>query len=156
MQFDFVKEMDNGIVMDYAEGRFIFVIKDYWSLEEIRFLKKNKGMISLIEQMNLPVFVVQIEEGLESSDCVFMLNSDNDECLVMQNYQFEVLVFDENGNQVVRRTAEADKQMSVRIYEILHHAIKDEEEAIVDEKIAKISVKEPFELEEMTDLHIKL
>ena len=156
MQFDFVKEMDNGIVMDYAEGKFIFIVKDYWSKEEIRFLKKNKGMISLIEQQKLPVFVVQIEEGLESSDFVFCLNSDNEDCLAVQNYQFEVLVFDEASNLIVKRTAEADKTSSGKIHEILHHAIKDEDEASIDEKIAKISVFEPFELEEMTDLHVKL
>ena len=64
MEFDFVKEMENGIVMDYAENKFIFVVKDFWSKEEIGFLKKKKGMISLIEKEQLPVFILQIEEGL--------------------------------------------------------------------------------------------
>ena len=155
MEFDFVKEMENGIVMDYAENKFIFVVKDFWSKEEIGFLKKKKGMISLIEKEQLPVFIVQIEEGLESSDCVFCLNSDNEGCLALQNYQFEIHVFDEAGNEVLKRTAEADKKASAAIYDILHHAIKDEDEALLDAKIAKISVHEPFELEEMTDLHIK-
>ena len=155
MQFDFVKEMENGIMMDYAEHKFIFVVKDYWSKEEISFLKKKKGMISLIEKEQLPVFIIQIEEGLESSDCVFCLNSDNDECLSLQNYQFEIHVFDESGNEVVKRTAEADKKASVAIYDILHHVTKDEDEASIDAKIEKISVLEPFELEEMTELHIK-
>jgi len=156
MQFDFVKEMDNGIVMDYAEGKFIFIVKDYWSKEEIRFLKKNKGMISLIEKEQLPVFIVQIEEGLESSDCVFTLTLENDGCLSLQNYQFEVLVFDEQGILVVKRTAEADRKMSLSIHEILNHVIKEEDDSLVDAKIERISVFEPFELEEMTDLHIKL
>lgn len=156
MQFDFVKEMENGIVMDYAEGKFIFLIKDFWSSEEIRFLKKNKGMISLIEKEELPVFIVQIEEGLESSDCVFCLSQDNADCLTPQQYLFEVLVFDEQGNELVRRTAEADHKTSLRIHSILSHASMDEDAAMVDSKVEKISVLEPFELEEMTDLHIKL
>ena len=155
MQFDFVKEMDQGIVMDYAEGKFMFVIKDFWSKEELSFLKKKKGMISLVQKENLPVFIVQIEEGLESSDCVFCVTSDNDGCLSMQNYQFEIHVFDDAGNEVAKRSAEADKSASVKIYEILHEAVKDEDEAVVDAKIAKISVLEPFELEELTNLHIK-
>lgn len=156
MQFDFVKEMDNGIVMDYVDGKFIFVVKDYWSQEEIRFLKRNKGMITLVERFKLPVFILQIEEGLESSDCVFCLNSENKSCLVMQNYQFEIHVFDQMSNLVVKRTCEADKNASVRMYEILHHAAIDEDEASIDAKITKISELEPFELEELTDLHIKL
>ena len=86
---------------------------------------------------------------------MFCLNSDNDACLALQNYQFEIHVFDEAGNEVVKRTAEADKKASVAIYDILHHATKDEDEASLDAKIAKISVHEPFELEEMTELHIK-
>ena len=43
MEFDFVKEMENGIVMDYAENKFIFVVKDFWSKEEIGFLKKKRS-----------------------------------------------------------------------------------------------------------------
>ena len=155
MQFDFVKEMDNGIVMDYAEGKFMFVIKDTWSKEELKFLKRNKGMITLIEREQLPVFVVQIEEGLESSDCVFLLTSDNEACTKMQDYQFEVHVFDEAGSEVLKRTAEADKKTSVRIYEILSHAIKNEQDEAVDAKLSKITVLEPFELEELSDLHVK-
>lgn len=155
MQFDFVKEMENGIVMDYAEGKFLFVIKDYWSKEELNFLKKKKGMISLIQKENLPVFIVQIEEGLESSDCVFLLTSMNEACLKMQNYQFEIHIFDEEGHEVIKRTADADKGTSVKIYEILNAAQIDEDDALIDTKIEKISVLEPFELEEMTDLHVK-
>ncbi len=156
MQFDFVKEMENGIVMDYVDGKFVFIIKDYWSKEEIRFLKKNKGMITLIEKHQLPVFILQIEEGLESSDCVFYLTQDNASCLNPQQYHFEVLVFDEQGNEVLKRACEADQTMSKRICEILGHACLDEDEAVVDAKIEKISAYEPFELEEMTDLHVKL
>lgn len=56
---------------------------------------------------------------------------------------------------MIKRTADADKGTSVKIYEILNAAQKDEDDALIDTKIEKISVLEPFELEEMTDLHVK-
>ena len=50
MEFDFVKEMENGIVMDYAENKFIFVVKDFWSKEEIGFLIWNSDMPAFVER----------------------------------------------------------------------------------------------------------
>lgn len=69
---------EEGTVMDYVDGEFIFVIKDSeWTPFELTALKKQVLQFDFVYKYDIAVFLLTLEDAVDTSDFIFCCH-DND------------------------------------------------------------------------------
>ncbi len=149
--------IEPGIYIEFTQGIFeIAVVDEVFVEEELQALKRNKGHLFYVSKGLVDLFLIQIEDSLETSDIPFSAHDyqddaqfkqflDSSECVDLKisyrNVKGEVL-----GNRQTTMTLEFCQELRERFKANLEQ-MADEE--IFETALAKIQMKyQPFELEE--------
>ena len=154
---EIVKNLEDGIICDYANDQFVFIVKDYWSKEELQLLKRNKGRISCSIKDGIAYFVVSINDCLECSDCSFTLNDENIKCLDKQNYSFQLYIYDENNTIVSSRQTNCSNDKNDLLSDLLSLLTLNDSDELIESKISIVSkMYEPFIIDETSPFFISI
>lgn len=109
----------NGTVMDYVDGAFIFVIKDdEWTPFEIEALHKRSLHIDFAYKFDIAIFLLTLDDAIDTSDFIFNVHDNAyDDSLyreneTYENYSFTLYLIDEKNCVCAKRSATCTKQMS--------------------------------------------
>lgn len=149
-------DMEEGIVIDYIDHKFIMVLKDStWSEFELKGLLQKKCTISFVYERICALFLFGIDDCIETSDASFDIHNCEyaDEILSPENecFEFEVYFIDEQNRIAGLKKITFTKEMS----KIIQTNLQMQQEATYDDAgfdkaLAKLqSQYEPFELEEI-------
>lgn len=149
-------EMDEGVMIDFVDDEWLLLIKDgLWTDYEKKALRRNKLTLSFVEKGIVDLFLIQVEDALETSDCPFDVHvADYSSCFKTfkkgEGYSFNIAYLDLENIVVANRKVRLNTEMSNCISEHL----KKQSEIAVDEDafergLAKLQGQyEPFECEE--------
>ena len=153
-KFEF--ELDEGTAIDFIDDEWVLVVKDeFWTEYECKALKRNKVTISFVERGIVDLFLIQVEDALETSDCPFNVHADDySSCFKEFNkgegYLFNVVYLNKENEIIAKRTVRLNTEMSNCISSHLKNQNENQVEEIdFEASLAKIQSKcEPFECEE--------
>ena len=154
---DIIEKLKEGIICDYVNEQFVFIVKDYWSKDELAILKRNKGKISCSVYDGIAYFVVSINDCLECSDCSFILNDENINCQNVQNYNFQLYIYNEKNDLISSRQTTCANDKNELLNSMLLQLSLNDEESIIDSKISVISkMYEPYVIDENSAFFISI
>ena len=154
---EIAKNLEDGIICDFFNEQFTFIVKDYWSKEELALLKRNKGRISCSIKEGIAYFVVSVNDCLECSDCSFTLNDENIKCLEKQNYSFQLYIFDENNNVISSRQTSCNEEKNELLNDLLSLLSLNDSAEVIDSKIDIVSkMYEPYLIDETSMFFINI
>lgn len=152
----FPYDMEDGIVIDYIDHKFIMVLKDStWSEFEVKGLTQKKCTISFVYERICAIFLFGIDDCIETSDASFDIHNCEyaEEILSPENecFVFEVYFIDEKNKITGLKKMTLTKEMSKVIQSNLAKQFDATyDDAGFDKALAKLqSQYEPFELEEI-------
>lgn len=63
---------EEGTVMDYVDGAFVFVLKDeMWTEHEIKAVRQKPLQVDFVFKYDIPIFLLTIEDAIDTSDFIF-------------------------------------------------------------------------------------
>lgn len=141
-----------GTVMDYSDGQIVFVIKDeVWLDEEIKALRRNKAMLYYVYEKNVSMFLLNIDDELDTSDFIFHVDEMSGDFLEpIDQLTYSIYFIDEHD--VVKGAKHGN--LSNEMKEIIQETLRQQRELKINENLyEKMVMKlqyeyEPFELEE--------
>lgn len=146
--------LEDGIVMDYLENRFVIIVKDeLWSDFEKQALQRNKLNIYFLYERVCAIFLLENVDSIDTSDIIFNIKNcdEKDACIQQMQYEFEIYLIDKENKVCAIRSVTMDKASSTIIREALTmqmNAPFDEEG--FDRALMKLQGRyEPFEMEDM-------
>ena len=117
---------EEGTVMDYVDGVFVFIVKDeMWTDFELQALKKQPLTIDFVYKYDIPFFLLTLQDAIDTSDFIFNVH-DNEypESLYQtfakgSGYRCELILVDQKN--IVRgiRKVQLSNDMSKTIAETL-------------------------------------
>lgn len=149
-------EMSEGMIIDFIEDEWFLIIKDtIWTDYEKRALRCNKLTLSFVEKGIVDLFLIQVEDALEISDCPFDVHADDySSCFKTfkkgEGYAFNIAYLDLENTIVAKRKVHLNTEMSACISEHLKKQSEIEiEEGAFERGLVKLQGQyEPFECEE--------
>lgn len=147
-------ELEDGIVIDFVNGRFAIVIKDeVWSDYEKKALMSNPIHLYFVYERVCAIFLFENVDSIDTSDASFDIHQCDsaNEILAMEQYDFEIYLIDLKNTVCAARKVTLNKAMSQVIREHLRKQMDTPyDEAGFDRALFKIQrTYEPFEMEEM-------
>ncbi len=150
-------EMDEGMMIDFVDDEWVLIVKDAtWTDYEKKALRRNKLTLSFVEKGIVDLFLIQVDDALETSDCPFNVHADDySSCFKTfkkgEGYIFHIAYLDLENKVVANRKVRLNTEMSNCISE---HLKKQSEITIDDEGFERALAKlqsqfEPFECEEI-------
>lgn len=147
-------EIEEGIVIDYTENRFVIVIKDQvWTEYERNALYHNPLHIYFGYERVCAFFLIENVDSIDTSDAVFDIHvCEAKEALLQQEqYDIEIYLLNHQNQVCASRNVTLNKNDSRIIREAL---IKQQaatyDEAGFDRALYKLQhTYEPFEMEEL-------
>lgn len=146
---------EEGTVMDYVDGAFIFVIKDeMWTEYETKGINKKPLQIDFVYKYDIPMFLVTIEDVLDTSDFIFNVHDGiYDDHLYDGSkhcYHGKVYLLDKNNIVCGKRSF----TMSTSLSSCIADSLKKQKEALYNEEEFSCNLEglqstwEPYELQE--------
>lgn len=152
-----MSKLECGTIMGFENDKLILaIVDDRFVEEELTALKRNACTLFYVSKGIVDLFLVSIEDCLETSDVPFCAADYKDDASFLSwlsgtgNIQVRVAYYDPEGNEVAGRNGTLDSTMS----QIVRNGFKEQLKKPFDEEayaasLAKIQAKyEPFELEE--------
>lgn len=76
---------EEGTVMDFVDGEFVFVIKDEeWTEFEKKALMRNSIEIDLVTKYDITIFLVTVLDAIDTSDFIFNIHENDDPSLMFE------------------------------------------------------------------------
>lgn len=149
-------QIEEGIAIDFVEGQWIVLVKDaMWTDYELKALRRNKLFIHFVESGAADLFLIQVEDALETSDCPFDVRAqDYSSCFRTfekgDGYPFVIAYLNEENIIVAKREVKLNTQMSNCISSHLKAQSENGSgEASFESDLAKLQSRfQPFECEE--------
>lgn len=146
--------LEDGIVVDYMENRFVMIIKDdIWTDFEVQAFARNKLYISFLYERVCAMFLFTNVDSIDTSDASFDVhNCDEKEILLQQlQYDMEIYLVGSEHKIYAARSISFDKQASALIRSNLQKQMDTPyDDEGFDRALMKIQGSyEPFEMEEM-------
>lgn len=144
--------LEEGIIVDYFQNRFVLVIKDQlWSDYEIKALYQNPLHIYFGYERICAFFLFENVDAVDTSDASFDIHAcaEADELLQQHQYDMEIYFIDKENRVCAERKITFDKKDS----SIIKAALQKQMEAVYDDNgfdraLYKIqNTYEPFEME---------
>lgn len=147
-------DVENGIVIDFVEGRFVIIVKDdVWTEYEQKALHKNALHIYFVYERVCALFLLENVDSIDTSDASFDIHNCDyaKELLEKDQYELEIYLLDSKNMICAARAVTFDKKMSAIIKESLQKQMDTPyDDEGFDRALAKIQgTYEPFEMEEM-------
>ncbi len=115
----FPYEIEDGAIMDFVDGKFMFVLKDHaWSEEEIKMLKKVR--IAFCFTNDLAIYVLEGGD-IDSSDFYFNIQEcdEKDRLLSHEILPVEIVLVDQNNEICLKKSGAFSKEESAKIKDFL-------------------------------------
>ena len=154
-EFDIEEE---GTVMDYVDGAFLFIVKDeMWTDFELDALKKRPLTIDFVYKYDIPIFLVTLEDAIDTSDFVFNVHDNEYPDSLYQHfdkgsgYRLELILLDKDNVVRGMRKVQLSNDASI----IVADTLKKQLEAPYreDEFLCNLegiqNTWEPFEMQPM-------
>lgn len=145
----FPYQFEPGTYISFEDNTFYAVIADEaWSDLELKLFRKGKGRIQFVDKNDLCIFLVTINDVIETSDFYFN-PMDEEDFKISDSYQFLLLLLDKNS--VIRQMKKTDLSAEFihkfnQTVQRIHSFVYDEQD--YEQRISRIqSQYEPFELE---------
>lgn len=160
-----MSQFENGILIGYENKQFVIGIFDeVFVEEELNALKRNTCTLSYLSKGLVDLFLINIEDSLETSDIPFCVHDFKEDSAFIQsleeteNYTVKVAYMDLDGKEIATRIGTMDSKMSKKIREAFKNNLTQPfDEEAYENTLARIQSKyEPFELEELADAVCKL
>ena len=156
--------LDCGIMIEYDGEQFVISrIDDTFVQEELQALKRNKCTLYYVSKGIVDLFLLHIEDSLETSDIPFCFQESKSDSLLAslerdQQYKIEIRYLDQNGQLLGVRRGLCSNAMTQCIQSGFKAQVNYEfDEEIYEASLAKIQMKyEPFELEEIAVASCKI
>lgn len=160
-----MSQFENGILIGYENKQFVIGIFDeFFVEEELNALKRNTCTLSYLSKGLVDLFLINIEDSLETSDIPFCVHDFKEDSAFIQsleeteNYTVKVAYMDLDGKEIATRIGTMDSKMSKKIREAFKNNLTQSfDEEAYENTLTRIQSKyEPFELEELADAVCKL
>ena len=146
---------EEGTVMDYVDGAFVFVLKDeMWSDYEIQAVNRKPLQLDFVFKYDIPLFLLTIEDVIDTSDFVFNIHDGEYPSNLyegsIQGYRGILYLLDQQNRVCAKRVFTMSKIMSTCIRESLHKQKNSPyyEEEFTCNLVGIQSTWEPFELQQ--------
>ena len=160
-----MEKLQPGLMMGFEENTLLIgVVDEFFVEEELRALKLHPCSVYYISKGIVDLFLLQIEDSLETSDapfCVFDWKEDPkfQSWLQQRNpIHIRVVYLDLEGKEIGVRKGRLSDAMSRRIRSnFIEHLQQDFDEEAYQIALKKIQTKyEPFELEAQAEAFCKI
>lgn len=160
-----MSDFENGIMMGFENNQLIIGLIDDCLVEEEKLaLKRNTCMLYYLSKGPVDLFLINIDDSLETSDVPFCVHDwkDDEDFIKMlndsSNLQVKVVYMDKKGNELVSKNGTLDTKMSQCIRDSFKNNLEKEfDELAYDSALARIIQRyEPFEMEEQALCKCKL
>lgn len=147
-------EIENGIVIDYIQDRFVMLIKDdVWTEYEVHAFHHHKLHLSFVYERVCAIFLFENVDAIDTSDASFDIHNceEAETLLAKQQYDVEIYLIDKNNQVCAGRSISFDKKASKIIRDCLQKQMNTPyDEAGFDRALQKMQGQyEPFEMEEI-------
>ena len=149
---------EEGTVMDYVDGAFLFIVKDEkWTEFELEALKKRPLTIDFVYKYDIPIFLLTLEDAIDTSDFVFNVHDNEYPETLYQHfakgsgYRCELILLDQEN--IVRGIRKI--QLSCENSKVIADTLKKQKDAPYreDEFLCNLeglqNTWEPFEMQPM-------
>lgn len=144
---------ENGTIMDYVDGEFVFVIKDEdWTDFEKKALHRNQLEIDLIVKYDISFFLVTVLDAIDTSDFIFNIHENEDPSSIFTTQCIPCSVYLIDKNHIVQGAKHVT--LSKDGTRILQDTLKNIQEAPYMEAEFNCNLEgiqntwEPFEMQE--------
>lgn len=116
---------NEGTIMDYVDNEFVLVIKDdHWTPYEVQAIKSHKLMISFVYKYDITLFLVTVEDAIDTSDFIFNIHDNNHDTILQEfpkgmGYACSLYVVDKGNKVMGKRKVQLSSQMSTTISKTL-------------------------------------
>lgn len=156
-KFEFNIE-EEGTVMDYVDGAFLFIVKDeMWTDFELDALKKRPLTIDFVYKYDIPIFLVTLEDAIDTSDFVFNVHDNEYPDSLYQHfdkgsgYRLELILLDKDNVVRGMRKVQLSNDASIVVADTLKKQL--EAPYREDEFLCNLegiqNTWEPFEMQPM-------
>lgn len=153
--------IDNGIVVDFTEGKFVMLLKDdVWSEDELHAFLHQKMHISFLYERVCALFFIEIVDGIEVSDASFDIHACEEGKMLIEKgdedcYGVEIYLINKDNTICAQRKITLSKKASRIIYEKLQIQMETpyDEEGFNRALMKLQTIEEPFELVERSQVH---
>lgn len=156
-KFEFEIE-EEGTVMDYVDGAFLFIVKDeMWTDFELDALKKRPLTIDFVYKYDIPIFLVTLEDAIDTSDFVFNVHDNEYPDSLYQHfdkgsgYRLELILLDKDNVVRGMRKVQLSNDASIVVADTLKKQL--EAPYREDEFLCNLegiqNTWEPFEMQPM-------
>ena len=149
---------EQGTVMDYVDDEFVFIIKDeMWTEFELNAFKKYPFGFDFVFKYDIPIFLLTIEDAIDTSDFVFnVYDNEYPESLYQtfakgSGYRCVFYLLDAQNIVRARKVVQLSSEMSNGISKCLtkqRDSMYNEQEFLCNLEGIQ-STWEPFELQPM-------
>lgn len=146
--------LENGIAIDYTEGRFVLVVKDdIWTEYECRALHHHPLHIYFVYERVCALFLLENVDSIDTSDAIFDIHSCDEAQRLLESelYDMEIYLLDAHDMVCASRRVSFDRKNSAIIRTYLQKQMDTPyDDEGFDRALAKIQgAYEPFEMEQM-------
>lgn len=147
-------EINDGIVADFFQNRFVIAVKDQvWTEYERKALHQNPLHIYFGYERICAFFLFENVDSIDTSDAIFDIHScdESKQLLMQEQYDMEIYLLDGQNHVCASRALSFNKKDS----EMIRQVLKKQMEAVYDEEgfdraLYKLQhTYEPFEMEQL-------
>lgn len=144
---------EEGTVMDFVDGEFVFVIKDdEWTEYEKKALMRNTLEIDLVTKYDITIFLITVLDAIDTSDFIFNIHENDDPTAMFEQECLSCSIYLIDKHQIVQgaRHVTLSKQATSILTDVMKKVLEAPYmEAEFNCNLDGIqSTWEPFELQE--------